>query len=793
MPIELPIVEVRRKHPLAKCEECPLQSEVIKPVPSIGPDRAKLAIVGEAPGVQEARKGIPFIGVSGRLLNTVLTHYNLQRSDIFLTNACLCRPADGSTPTKQAVEACNPRLVAELNDRVPDRVVALGNTAAQALVDTRMGITLLRVGPGRTSRKVPGAKIIPTFHPAACLRNPDSFPSLVADFAKINQDLSAWTPPTITVADTQEEALSYLDQILPLTDKLVIDIEVGVEKDISFGHPNEYDLLSVGIGYAKGKVLVLGEEALKFESVRWALATVLEHKKIICHNGKFDLAGLYSITKGTATLWFDTMLASYCLDERPGQHGLKMRAVEDLGAPQYDEEVKRYVGPKDSYAVIPRPVLYKYNAYDVACTWDLYEVQLARLEDEELRRLHDFLVAASNQLMYLELNGLAVDRRYLDELTDSYLDVIDAVEAELNTVLTRAGMEGINPRSPQQVKKTLAAFGVEVDSTAKESLEAIKDHKQVKPESDLFAFVDTLLKHRREAKLYGTYVKGTRKRLYGGRVYPTFLLHGSVTGRLACRNPNLQNVPRESKIRRLFVPSKPENVFVQADYSQAELRVVTWLAQDEYFRSIFNDPTRDLFDELTPVLYPDADPGLKKSNPAAYKELRIRVKAYVYGLSYGREAYSIAQEFKIPEREAQQGMNRFFEAIPGIVEWRKSVETAVATSTDLVSPFGRHRRFWLVTDENRKDVTKEALAFLPQSTASDICLSAAVELRPALRGRGFVRLLVHDSIMAECHRDEAEAVGQMMSETMVRKAQDVVGDYVRFATDVSIADNWGDL
>src|SRR5690606_8933307 len=123
----------------------------------------------------------------------------------------------------------------------------------------------------------------------------------------------------------------------------------------------------------------------------------------------------------------------------------------------------------------------------------------------------------------------------------------------------------------------------------------------------LMSFCTAMLRHRREAKLYGTYVKGIRKRTYKGRVFPNFLVHGTTTGRLACRNPNLQNIPRESTIRKQFVPSRPENVFVSVDYSQAELRVLAWLAQDEYLRAIFNDPTRDLFNELRPVLYGNTD------------------------------------------------------------------------------------------------------------------------------------------------------------------------------------------
>ena len=295
-------------------------------------------------------------------------------------------------------------------------------------------------------------------------------------------------------------------------------------------------------------------------------------------------------------------------------------------------------------------------------------------------------------------------------------------------------------------------------------------------------FVSLLLEQRKEHKLYGTYVKGIRSRLYQGRVHPTFLLHGTVSGRLACRNPNMQNVPRESKIRKLFVPDDG-NVFIQGDYSQAELRVMATLSKDVWLKEIFDDG-RDLHSEVAERFF----------GPGFTKEERIRAKAVVFGLAYGREAYSLAQEFKIPVPEAQRYLETFFDAIPELVQWRRNIQdTVLSQATDLITPFGRHRRFWLITDENRKDVLKEALSFMPQSTASDICLSALTRLRSQLGDRGNVRLPVHDSILVECAKEDEADVARLLKETMEQTARDVFTDYVEFPVDVAIGDSWGSL
>ena len=306
-------------------------------------------------------------------------------------------------------------------------------------------------------------------------------------------------------------------------------------------------------------------------------------------------------------------------------------------------------------------------------------------------------------------------------------------------------------------------------------------------EGDARDFIETLLLHRKDAKSYGTYVKGLRKRVDRGRVFPTFLLHGTTTGRLSCRNPNLQNITRGEKLRAQFVPVRTGNIFVQADYAQAELRVLTWLAQEPAFREIFNDPSRDIFDEFAPVLYGQIT-GLDK---AALKELRIRIKAYIYGISYGREAKSIADEFGISVAEAARGMRELFNTIPRIVDFREATRRSVLDGNDLITPFGRHRRFTLITNDNKHEIMNEALAFLPQSTSSDICLDGFIHLRPALKGIGWVRNLVHDSILVECAETNVELVKDLLQYHMLESARRVVGDYVRFAVDITTGDNWG--
>lgn len=782
----------------ADCANCPLRDDPYVPTkyPSVTPRGRAIAVVGEAPGFSEAAYGEPFTGPSGRLLNQVLRHYDIDRREVMLTNVTLCRPEGNATPPKAAQIACRPRLLQDLAfGRIRD-IVAVGGTAAQSLVDDPGTITSLRVGPPRKATRTllelaeeRDIRVVSTWHPAYCLRNADAFPAFVTDIGKLrSSNAEPWSEPKWRAFDDPYQALEVIRELGTLKGPLVIDIEVGFDKDEAFDHPNNYTLLCVGIAYARGRAVVLGERALTDKAVVDGLRELLRSKQLIAHNGKFDLEGLYPHVGGLE-LYADTMLANYCLDERPGNHGLKVLAVEKLGAPRYDDEIKQYVPRRGNYADIPRPILYKYNAYDVACTWALWEMFEAALSAEGLRTVHDFLIRASNQLMYLELNGITIDRTYMRELEEQYLKLLAEIEGELDDVVCSSTghldtpINSINPRSPMQVKNYLASQGVKVASTDQATLESLLPRM---PEgSARRTFVDILLRYRRQHKLYSTYIAGIRKRLYRGRIYTTYLLHGTTSGRLASRNPNLQNIVRDKAIRRQFSVSGPDNVLIQADYKQAEARVMAYLAQDEYLQHILSrsEEGYDFFNELSDQLY-----GIGKWG----KEERIRTKAFFYGIGYGREAYSIGMEYGLSSQEAQRRYDEFTNLIPGVVAWQTSIKQQVLKGKPLVSPFGRHRRFWLITDQNRKDVFNEALSYLPQSTASDICLSALIRVRPMLRGLGFLRLTIHDALVAECAESRVDEVSAILRETMVDEGRKFT-DYVPFPVDVSTGKSWGEL
>jgi DNA polymerase I-like protein with 3'-5' exonuclease and polymerase domains len=404
----------------------------------------------------------------------------------------------------------------------------MGNIAASAVFGTKVKILTHRIGPAKESHKYPGVPVISTVHPAFVLRVADALPMLMDDMAKLKPQIQVgWEEPDYRVYEDVQQAKRALRMLqLRNPSSVVVDIEVGAEKDESFDRPDKLRLLCVGLCYAPGRAIVIGEQALWDHGVRAELAGVLDTTRVVAHNGKFDLAGLRPVTTG-ARLGFDTMLASYVCDERSGTHGLKYLAMERLGAPNYATLIHKYITRKgQNFAHVPTEVLHKYNAYDVACTWGLMEIYEERMRRENLTSLHDMLCRASDMLQVIETRGLRVDLDYLDKIRIEFEDDLEDLDESLSQWVE-------NARSPVQVREALAKLGHPVGSTAVGVLDKLVDSRKAGD------FVKLLLQHRRQSKLYGTYTKGILSRITDGYVHPTFLLHGTTTGRLSCRSPNL--------------------------------------------------------------------------------------------------------------------------------------------------------------------------------------------------------------------------------------------------------------
>lgn len=176
------LTEVNEK--IRTCLSCPLgrpegrqpDGTLSRHVPGEGPESAEIMVVGEAPGAEEERTGLPFVGRSGRLLTEILTAAGLERSRLFITSVCKCRPPENRNPLKAEISACFPWLEAQLDALRPRMVLTVGNVPTQTLLGVKAGIKSLR---GSLYDFQPGGRkmtLCPLFHPAYLLRNPRRTP-----------------------------------------------------------------------------------------------------------------------------------------------------------------------------------------------------------------------------------------------------------------------------------------------------------------------------------------------------------------------------------------------------------------------------------------------------------------------------------------------------------------------------------------------------------------------------------------------------------------------------------------
>lgn len=160
-----------------KCELCKVRTNT---VPGEGPEKTDLVFVGEASGAAEDEQGRPFVGKSGKLLTVMIERMSLTRENVHILNVCKCRPPENRAPDSHEIEACLPYLKMQLKVIGPKIIVTLGTTATNALLGPGEGITKRRGGIYHYDVDDKEITVIPTFHPAACLRNP-SYKKLVAE------------------------------------------------------------------------------------------------------------------------------------------------------------------------------------------------------------------------------------------------------------------------------------------------------------------------------------------------------------------------------------------------------------------------------------------------------------------------------------------------------------------------------------------------------------------------------------------------------------------------------------
>src|SRR5699024_1881012 len=229
-------------------------------------------------------------------------------------------------------------------------------------------------------------------------------------------------------------------------------------------------------------------------------------------------------------------------------------------------------------------------------------------------------------------------------------------------------------------------MGHKVDSTSADTLEGIGTE-----------FTELVLRLRKNNKYRRTYVNGLRDAIEkDGRIHTTYNLHGTVTGRLSSSNPNLQNIPRDATIKNIF-RATPGYVLTQADYSQAELRVLAVLSGDPWLQDVYKQGD-DLHDRVAEQYW----------GKDFTSEDRVKAKAVNFGIAYGRTEHTLAPDLNISLAEAKRLLTDWFVPMPYVKKFFDERVKNAFRGNDSVTPFGRTRSF-IITPYNKFNIRNEAM------------------------------------------------------------------------------------
>ena len=763
------------------CSNCPVKCQKVA---ARGPIDADVVIICDSPSLSDKKKDMPLAGTSG---NVVLPEVPKElRDKVYITFAVPCPSSLYKDPNVKiaAAKACHHRLISEIKAYPRKMIITLGNAASGSVTsDYNFKITQDR-GQLITSEYASIA-VMPIMSPQALLKGIGSYKQFKSDMAYAFElaaggEIRKSIVPDITIVDEHN-----VHQVI----KHIAEYEYA-GGDIETGGLNsrQDEILCLGVSVRAEECFIFTEDFLRSTSNHRLIQTMLDSVKWIWQNGKFDVSFIrfwnYEVQVDE-----DTMLLSYALDENPGGHDLEQISKNLIGAPDYKYMVKPYLPNKNtSYREIPKDVLYPYCGYDVSnMLQDWYILRKMVNADPASKKLYEkVLIPGSEFLGRVEDRGVTIDIEYLNKLKDphdpnSVYCQVEQIKSEFQSIVGYA----INPNSPKQVAKHLFD---ELNLPKKKGRSTAEKVLELMPDLPV---IRALKKYRTQSKLYSTYVKKVHEKIdpTTGRIHTTYKLHGSRTGRLSSSAPNIQNIPRGPQIRGMYVPREGYE-FIEVDLNQAELRCLAQLSGCAELCAIYNDPTHaGLHHETSVALFREDYTS----------EQKMRAKAVNFGIVYGREAASLAEEFNQPMSEAQRWIDAWFERFPGAAEFIKKCRMAAANGQTLTTCFGNKKRPQIVTPFTVKGIMNQAANFPHQSIASNITLTAGINTAPIINAiDAWCVNLVHDSNIIESPITVDHSIRDQVIKIVATEMEAIPArmglNRVPFLADAKVSQTrWGDL
>lgn len=813
------------------CDACNLYKSCTSPrVPLYGSYDARVLVIGEAPSAYDSVKGMPFSSEAGLLLRETLTAVGFDLADIAFANTVRCRPPGNIPPTKENIESCVINTYLDILSMPNLKIVLLVGAAALNAFTGRTGILKAH----GTSIIIDGIKYYPTMHPAAIIKDPtkhDKFVHGIYTFYRIfESDAKVKADDLNYVLVDTVQKFDDMMVVLNAAENICVDIESSGLKP--FVHDAKVVGIGLGVVEKTAYFVPLDHSSRTFQGsdydhVRAYLTGLLcdPDKKKFGHNVKFDSLYL-EVCWGIETHgWsYDTMLGAYCLDENRRHYGLKPLALEFTDMGDYEAELGNYLESMgltmgDMFK-IPVDILAKYCCSDIDATIRIRDLQEPILrKDKDCEYVFDTLLMPGSELSKdIEKAGIAIDSDYLAELEVSVpkemaeLDVklrtypeVDVAEKKVMALSKKKKNPIQEPMnfgsSPQLGKLLFEEFKLPIIQVSKKTNKPSTNKKVIEALAKMHEFPKTLMQWKLLSSAYTKYVSKIRPdwlQEKDGRVHGQYLLHGTRTGRYASSHPNMQNIPRDTRIKNIFVP-KPGCVFVHADYSQVELRVLAIFSEDQMMTTAFKNG-EDIHTATAAVVagIPVAELQAQiNAGDAVAKDRRRIAKTINFGLLYGMGAYKLANILACSEEEGELFISNYFSKLPGVKRFIDKTHKLVKKQLHVTSLFGRKRRLPYAASRDLKQASqaeRQSVNSIIQSTAADMTLSAMISVNSYLKENHLLArivMTVHDSIVIECPLDEVAEVSEALKSIMENLPFSWIT--VPIVADVELGDKLGHL
>lgn len=606
------------------------------------------------------------------------------------------------------------------------------------------------------------------------------------EFSKLTKELGFDTRPagTCFLAQTPEE----LDRVV----QAIRDSgEMGLFFLVGDQHPVLAPVAGLGLSGKKGEAAyfpfredVGADPVWEKLGPLWADANIkkigpdLKAAMLLASRFKKELRGLAG----------DILLASYLLNPARYEQNLENVALNHLGL--------NLAGPRE---LAGRPVAAEHLAPDLACQYaaaraevslNLWSGLKAELAKEGLWELYAGLeLPLLGTLARMEERGILLDQDFLRRFGQDLESQMLRLEKEIYAL---AGEEFLI-QSPQQLGRILfeklkltpqkKTKGKTAYSTDVEVLQSLASESPIAAE---------VLEYRSMGKLKSTYVDALLKLAdpATGRVHTTFVQSMAATGRLSSRDPNLQNIPVRGELggqlRQAFVPARG-CVFLSADYSQMELRLLAHFSQDAILLKAFQENV-DIHRQTAAVVF-----GIHPELVTA--EMRRQAKVVNFGIIYGMSAFGLAKQLGVGNRIANEFIQRYFAKYAGVKAYLEGTLQQAREQQWVTTLLGRRRHIPQINSSNRilrQEAERAAINTPLQGTAADIIKKAMLQVESVLQGAGLggsMLLQLHDELLLEVPRGELAETARLVRRAM----EGIVPLKVPLLVDLRSGEHWGEM